>query len=159
MKREGSGRKRYWPNLKWCPETCMEWLRKPTGSLSNWNLCPEICVSPNFREDALWSGMWLTVFSGQRTTFVTCSEQEVFDIVSYLTCYVTRQAIYCRYNVTLRHFLATIVAVDKQFRYSDWVRLDGPGSNPGGDEVFRPSRPALGPTQLLVQWVPGLSRG
>jgi len=27
--------------------------------------------------------------------------------------------------------------------------LDGPGSNPGGDEIFRPSRPALGPTHLL----------
>jgi len=25
--------------------------------------------------------------------------------------------------------------------------LDGPGSNPGGDEIFRPSRPALGPIQ------------
>jgi len=25
--------------------------------------------------------------------------------------------------------------------------LDGPGSNPGWDEVFRPSRPALGPNQ------------
>jgi len=24
--------------------------------------------------------------------------------------------------------------------------LDGPGSNPGGDEIFRLSRPALGPT-------------
>jgi len=24
--------------------------------------------------------------------------------------------------------------------------LDGPGSNPGGDEIFRPSRPALRPT-------------
>jgi hypothetical protein len=24
--------------------------------------------------------------------------------------------------------------------------LDGPGSNPGADEIFRPSRPALGPT-------------
>jgi len=32
--------------------------------------------------------------------------------------------------------------------------LDGPGSNPGGDEIFRPSRPVLGPTQPPVQWVP-----
>ena len=37
--------------------------------------------------------------------------------------------------------------------------LDGPGSNPGGDEIFRPTRPALGPMQLSVQWVPGLSLG
>jgi len=37
--------------------------------------------------------------------------------------------------------------------------LDGPGSSPGGDEIFRPSRPALGPTQRRVKWVPALSWG
>jgi len=37
--------------------------------------------------------------------------------------------------------------------------LDGPGSNPGREEIFRPSRLALGPTQPTVQWVLGLSRG
>ena len=41
---------------------------------------------------------------------------------------------------------------------TDYV-LDGPGSNPGGDEILRPSRPALGPTQSHLKWVPGLSRG
>jgi len=37
--------------------------------------------------------------------------------------------------------------------------LDGPGSNPGGDEIFRLSSPALGPTQPPVRWVLGLSWG
>jgi len=35
--------------------------------------------------------------------------------------------------------------------------LDGPGLHPGGDEIFRQSRPAMGPTQPPVQWVPDLS--
>jgi hypothetical protein len=37
--------------------------------------------------------------------------------------------------------------------------LDCSGSNPGGDEIFRQSRPNLGPTQPPVQWVLGHSRG
>jgi hypothetical protein len=37
--------------------------------------------------------------------------------------------------------------------------LDGLGSNPDGDEIFRPSRPALGPTQPPLKWVQCLSWG
>jgi len=37
--------------------------------------------------------------------------------------------------------------------------LDGPVLNPSRDEIFRPIRPALGPIQSPVQWVPVLSRG
>ena len=37
--------------------------------------------------------------------------------------------------------------------------LDGPGWYPGVDEIFRPSRPVLVPTQPPVKWVPSLSWG
>ena len=37
--------------------------------------------------------------------------------------------------------------------------LDNPGLNPGGDEIFFPSIPTLGPTQPPVKWVPCLFWG
>ena len=43
-----------------------------------------------------------------------------------------------------------IFSICKEKETTDYG-LDGPGSNPGGDEIFRPSRPALGPTQWRTQ--------
>ena len=39
------------------------------------------------------------------------------------------------------------------------ITLDDLGSNPGGDEIFHLSRPALGLTHPPVKWVQGRSRG
>jgi hypothetical protein len=44
-------------------------------------------------------------------------------------------------------------------RHSDWLRVEGQGTeSPWGRDFSHASRPALGPTQPPVQWVPGLSR-
>jgi len=56
-------------------------------------------------------------------------------------------------------FLVLISVQGSSVSITTDYRLDGPGSNPGGDEIFRPSRPALGPTQPPEKWALGLSRG
>jgi len=57
------------------------------------------------------------------------------------------------------HTYMCIYGPDSSVGIATDYRLDGPGSNLGGDEIFNPSRPALMPTQPPVKWVPVSSRG
>jgi len=76
----------------------------------------------------------------------------IFDIVIF--CYNTSNPFVYLYWTT-----HTARGPDSSVGIATDYGLDGPGSNPGGYEIFCPSRPALGPTQPPVQWVPSLSRG
>jgi len=54
--------------------------------------------------------------------------------------------------------MSVCVWPDSSVGIATGYRLDGQGLNPGGDVIFRVSRPALGPTKPPVKWIPGISR-
>jgi len=92
----------------------------------------------------------------------------LFIVLSYLCMYVAA-SVMCRMAVDSARYWTIIIIIittititcgpGSSVGVATDYGLDGAGSNPGGDEIFRPSRPALEPTQPPVQWVLGLSRG
>ena len=79
----------------------------------------------------------------------------IHDIYTFRKCTVLNRS----YKCVIWGFYFAVGGPGSSVRIATDYGLDGPGSNPGWDEIFRPSRPALRPTQPPVKWVPGLSRG
>ena len=73
-----------------------------------------------------------------------------FVISGYAFTKINVRSAY-NFDILVVHFGSVGIATD--------YGLDCPESNPGLDKIFRPTRPALTPTQPTVKWVPGLSRG
>ena len=86
-----------------------------------------------------------------------------WNIIVILTKYVQFVGLNCNKQRLIGHYIW--LSIDDLRGPGSSVgivtdyELEGPGSNPGGDEIFRLSRPTLGPTLSPVKWVPGLFRG
>ena len=88
----------------------------------------------------------------------------MYDCIIYIYIYIYMCVCVCMTHIYIYIYIYICVCVcvcvpGSSVGIATGYGLDGPGSNPGGDEILRPFRPALVPTQPPVQCVPGLYRG
>ena len=79
------------------------------------------------------------------------------EVIKQMCLYATWCCTLC-YSLSYYLYLFMLCGPGSSVGIATDYGLDGPGSNPGGDEIFCLSRPALGPTQPPVKGVPVLSR-
>jgi hypothetical protein len=127
----------------------------PSTEKNSYNL-DNICWDPHL---PLNHAQKLCMFQQKHTSL---SPNISLSTVHHLLCPKTNfmhSSNQIQHETKLHHSYAWISGPGSSVGIATNYGLDGLGSNPGGDKIFRLSRPALGPTQPPVKWLPGLPRG
>jgi hypothetical protein len=147
-----------------CDLTCGRCCIFRTESFTGWRrvrisrMFPEFPIHLIFIFNYSW-------FNQSHSTVVLCNLNSKFWNSSY-TCHVCHVITVCATATSPLNYFLSCCCVCSYFRScisgqlsrsSDSLRLDGPGiESRYGTDFPHTSRPALGPTQPPIQWVPGL---
>jgi len=142
---------------------CFIWIWEQTVIISLYNINSLVfitereCVYCAVRTGYL-NVMWVICFIWiwEQTAIISLYS------INWLVFITEKESVYC----AVRTVALYVVLVNddlgcprSSFGIAADYGLEDPGLNPSGDEISRPSRSALGPTQPPAKWVPGFSRG